>query len=357
MATPDRGGGTLLLRWAALAVLSAGFAAALELAGIPAGLLLGPMLGAILLAAAQRTVPIARPVFYGAQALVGCLIAGAITTSIFTTLADNWALFAGVIAATLSASSLIGYMLSRWQVLPGTAAIWGSTPGAATAMVLMAQASGADARLVAVMTYSRVVCVAVTASILSAIFLGRGGGHGLSIEWVGAFNAHDALVTIAVAGAGAVAGLALRLPAGALIGPIILGSILNLSGAIALAPPQLLLALGYAVVGWRIGLGFTRDTIRIALRALPRILLAIGLLILFCGGLALLLAWRLGIDLVTAYLATSPGGADSVTIIAASTQVDIAFVVALQMVRFVTVLLVGPPLAGLLAKRFGRNAS
>lgn len=37
---------------------------------------------------------------------------------------------------------------------------------------------------------------------------------------------------------------------------------------------------------------------------------------------------------LTAYLATSPGGADSVAIIAASAHVEISFVMAMQLARF-----------------------
>ena len=40
------------------------------------------------------------------------------------------------------------------------------------------------------------------------------------------------------------------------------------------------------------------------------------------------------VDALTAYLATSPGGADSVAIIAASTKVDMPFIMAMQMARF-----------------------
>ncbi len=63
------------------------------------------------------------------------------------------------------------------------------------------------------------------------------------------------------------------------------------------------------------------------------------------GGLAWLLTEFAGIDPLTAYLATSPGGMDSVAIIAASSKVDVSFVIALQTVRFVFVLILGPPLA------------
>lgn len=55
---------------------------------------------------------------------------------------------------------------------------------------------------------------------------------------------------------------------------------------------------------------------------------------------------------MTAYLAMSPGGADSVAIIASPTPVDVPFVMSMQILRFVAVLLVGPPLARHVATRF-----
>nr|WP_281247820.1 AbrB family transcriptional regulator [Paraburkholderia lycopersici] len=45
------------------------------------------------------------------------------------------------------------------------------------------------------------------------------------------------------------------------------------------------------------------------------------------------------------------GGADSVAIIAASTSVDVRFVMAMQMARFLAVLVIGPAAARFLARR------
>ena len=59
---------------------------------------------------------------------------------------------------------------------------------------------------------------------------------------------------------------------------------------------------------------------------------------------------RAGLDPLTAYLATSPGGADTVAIIAASTPVDVPFVMAMQTGRFLLVLALGPSLARLVAR-------
>ncbi|NVN12209.1 AbrB family transcriptional regulator, partial [Nguyenibacter vanlangensis] len=122
-------------------------------------------------------------------------------------------------------------------------------------------------------------------------------------------------------------------------------------GGLAIILPPWLLAVAYALVGWSIGLRFTRPILRHAARAAPRVLAAIAALIVLCGGMGWVLARLAGIDPLTAYLATSPGGADSVAIIAASSPVDLAFVMAMQLMRFVVVVAVTPALTRFLARR------
>jgi uncharacterized protein len=63
------------------------------------------------------------------------------------------------------------------------------------------------------------------------------------------------------------------------------------------------------------------------------------------------------VDPLTAYLATSPGGADSVAIIAASSNVDVGFVMAQQIARFMLVLVVGPTLSRFVANRIANNVA
>ena len=135
---------------------------------------------------------------------------------------------------------------------------------------------------------------------------------------------------------------------------MIIGIALHLGGYVELQLPPWLLAVSYAVIGWSIGLNFTRTILRHAARALPQIIASILALIAFCAAIGFAMSRMLGIDPLTAYLATSPGGMDSVAIIAAaSNRVDISFVMALQTARFLIVLMAGPPLARLLARRVG----
>ena len=83
-------------------------------------------------------------------------------------------------------------------------------------------------------------------------------------------------------------------------------------------------------------------------------MLAIAALLVLCGAFAMALAELAGIDPLTAFLATSPGGADSVAIIAASADVDVPFVMAMQTARFLAVLATGPFIARFIAARIPR---
>jgi uncharacterized protein len=338
-----------LARWTLLLAASAAFAVLLRLAGIPAALLLGPMIAGVLISVNGGAVRVPRLAYLAAQAVVGCLIAGAISLDIVRAFFKGWPLFLGVVLTIIAASTALGWLMSRLRILPGTTAIWGSSPGAATAMMLMAEAYGADAQLVAFMQYLRVLFVALAASAIARLWLDTSGGAPPapplfpSIDWLSFFE------TLAIAGLGAASGWFLRIPAGALLGPIAAGATLHILGLVKIELPPWLLAMCYAAIGWNIGLGFTRRILRHASRALPQIVLSILALIAFCWGLAFALIKTLGIDPLTAYLATSPGGMDSIAIIAASSKVDISFVMALQTARFVIVILVGPRLARLVA--------
>jgi uncharacterized protein len=341
-----------LRQWAILIAGSLLLAGLLELAGMPAALLLGPMIAGVLLAAGSGGIrPHSVPVI-AAQAVVGCLIARAMTADIVLTFLRDWPLFLGVVIVIVATSGLLGWGIARFKVLPGSTAVWGTAPGAAQAMMVLSGAFGADPRLVAFMQYLRVVCVAGLASVVARVWVGP-----IAVvpptAWFPAVASVDFAATLALVGAGVAAHLWLRIPAGALMVPMIAGSVLEGTGLVHIVLPPWLLAASYAFLGWNVGLGFTREILGHAWRALPQVLASILALIAVCGALAFVLVHAAGIDPLTAYLATSPGGMDSVAIIAASSTADLSFVMALQTARFAIVLIAGPPLARFIAQRTG----
>jgi len=341
-------------QWALLAAGSIAFAGVLLALQMPAALLLGPMLAGIACGTHGASVRTPEVTYVAAQAIVGVMIAGTITPAIVHTFYVHWPWFLGSVLATLAGSSGLGVVLSRFsRRLPGTTAIWGVTPGAATAMVLMAESFGADARLVAFMQYLRVILVAFVAAAIAHLWLHLGSVSRVPAVWFGPFDPAALAATLAVAVVGAVLGVRLRVPAGALLLPAFAAIALHLGGALRIELPPWLLAATYAAVGWTIGLRFTRESLRYALRALGPIVLSIVALLALCGALSWLLARWTGANALTAYLAMSPGGMDTVAIIAASSPqaVDLPFVMSLQTVRLLLVIAFGPALARFVAAR------
>ncbi len=312
------------------------------------------MIAAILVAVAGGSVRVPNSPVLIAQAVIGCMIARSIPPSIIGEILRDWPLFVAVVFAVIAASSTLGWLLTRWRVLPGTTAVWGSSPGAASAMMLMAAAYGADIRLVAFMQYLRVLLVALVATIVARLWTVSDAGH-VTVAWFSPISWVPFAETLALIGFGTLSARLRRIPAAPLLLPLGFGIALQDAGLLTIELPLWLLAASYAIIGWSTGLGFNRTILRHAAQALPRVVMSILVLIAVCGGLAALLVVAAGIDPLTAYLATSPGGADSAAIIAMASNVDVAFVMAMQTTRLVLVLLIGPSLAGFIARRAGAS--
>lgn len=337
--------------WVWLTIASAAAAFGLGRAGFPAALLLGPMLVAIGFGAADTGLRTPRWAFLGAQGVVGCLIARAINPTLLVSLAHDWVLIAIVVITTVVASAIVGWVLAKFGALGPQTAAWGSAPGAAAAMTAMSEEFGADPRLVAIMQYMRVIVVVITASLVSRLLLGHAGIAAPSIPsgplWPPLL---PFLETAAIAFGGPWLGRVLRIPAGALLVPLVVGAFFHAGGMVDITLPVWLLGIAYAVIGWYIGLIFTRDTVRAAIRALPQLLGATLGLIGLCALSAWMLARLLHVDGLTAYLATTPGGLDSVAIIALGSGSNVSLILAVQTMRVFIVILTGPPLAKLIAR-------
>ncbi len=318
--------------------------------GFPAAYLVGAMLCAIVFCLAGVRLKLPRPLFLSAQALIGCSVANSISASILAMICNDWLVMSLIVGSTIVFGGLLGWMLVKCHILPGTTAAWGSSPGGAAAMVAMAEDYGADARLVALMQYLRVLAVVLTASTVAHFLMPEVPSAALvaapAVDTSHLASAwQPAVVALAVAAIGGFLGPWLKIPAGALLLPLLLGSALHSSEYIPIELPFSFQAFASACLGWYIGLGFNREILTSAFRILPRLLLSTVLLILLCGVSAWLMVVLLGSQPLTAYLATSPGGLDSIVLIAMGSEADIPFVVAVQTLRLFAVILIGPTIA------------
>lgn len=336
-------------QWVALLLLSAVLVAMALGVRLPAALMIGPMLAAIVIATSDGTIRVPLRTMIAVQGIIGFLMGRAIPLTFIDDLARDWPLVLMGLVGVIVAATLIGVLLTRWGGLPGTTGIWGISAGASTPMILMSEAYGGDPRIVAVMQQVRIILVIAIAALVARIWTPAEAARAMTTVWFPAvaWTAFAATLVLAV-GSAFLAAWA-RIPAGPMLVPLAIAVVLQETGAFAIELPPWLLALCYALVGWNVGLRFTRPILWYAVKALPIILAATVALIAACG----LLAWGMvrigGVDPLTAYLATSPGGADTIAIIAASSAVDMRFVMAMQTSRLVVVLLLAPSLTRLVA--------
>lgn len=346
-----------LLRWTSIIVLSVVFTSVLLVAKLPAALMFGPMLAAIVVERIDLGPKLPKVLFGVAQAAIGCLIAKAMTPSIMTNLANQWTQFIVITAGTVGISCLLGWLVSRGRMMPGTTAVWGLLPGAASAMMILAEEFGADSRLVAFMQYLRVVIVGLTASIITRFWVQNSAIPSAGQDWFAPFNMLGLVFSILIIFIGTALGPSVKVPASTLLIPMVLGCFLQLFGIAQLELPQWFLAFPYCFLGWYIGLRFTKESLKHAFQILPMTLGLIFTMIVFGAGLAWTLVRFCKIDPLSAYLATSPGGMDAVAIIASSVDVNMPLIMSMQMARFLMVLIVGPPISKFIATRIDSRES
>lgn len=330
--------------------------------GLPAGWLVGPMLVAVAVALAWEGRPtMTRWGRTTSLAVVGGLLASAFKPSVLPLIARHWLPVVLVVCATLILSLGTGLLLSVFARLDRKTAALGALPGAASGMLAMSGPLGADPRLVALMQYTRVVVVVVSATLVSRFGLVPGTtsrpqalDQGLQTTSQGAnLLVHGTTSTYAltalIAALGAWAGTRLRLPAGALVGPLLIGVAFEELGVLHLLWPPGVPQAAYLVIGLWVGLLFDGASVKRAGRLFPLVLASAVGLVVVCTALAWALSALTGIDGMTAYLATTPGGIDSVAIVALGSGADAPLVLAVQMLRLLAVVLAGSLLGRWLA--------
>ena len=339
----------MALRWLSLTVASALLSAALLALHMPAAVLLGCMLVGLAFSVWGTALAVPRKAFGWGQGLLGCLMAQSLHPDQLGQVLAYWPVVIGTTVMLIAASSGLGWWLMRRQIMPGTTAVWGMAPGAASAMVVMAEEYGADVRLVAFMQYTRVVAVTVVAALVAR----AAGAHlpvaASAVNWLALGTPVELLLTAVLVLGGGWLARRFAISGGAMVIPLVASVLVQLVWGIAPALPLALMALAYASIGWSVGLRFTRAVLLHALRALPRVLAAMALLMGVGLASGCVLVMAMGLDPLSAYLATSPGGADSMAVIAATSSVDTSFVMAMQLARFLLVLVTGPAISRWLA--------
>ena len=287
------------------------------------------------------------------QGIIGVTIAQVFTTPIIGEVFHQWLPILIVVIATVVAAGSAGWLLAHYSPISASTAAWGSSPGAAVTMIALSGEFGADTRIVAFMQYLRVTFVVLTASLVSHLVLAH---RVITVAPAGSatgtqdFDLIPFAATVAFGVGAAVLGRVSRIPGAQFIFPMVGGSALHVFGILHIDVTWWLLDAAYITVGWTIGLAYTREILLFVAKVLPTLLFSTFVLLGMCALSGVLLVVLLHVDPLTAYLATTPGGLDSVSIIALGSGSNVALVLAIQMLRLFAVVASGPPLAKLIGR-------
>lgn len=339
------------MKWAYLVAVSIAVAAIAQAVHVPAAWLIGPMVVAIVMAVRGFDQRMPPQGFTIAQALIAVTVSQTITTPIVVELAHEWFAILVVVSCSIVAAGVSAWLLARYSPIAADTAAWGSTPGGATTMTVLAAEFGADARLVAFMQFLRVTLVVLTASIVSKLLLGNVIPVPHPVTAIGPFQPIAFLETLGFALIAGMIGKYSRLPGGQFLIPLIVAGIFHATGFFHPFMPWWLLDAAYATIGLSIGLLYDRATLRFAMRMLPTFALSTAILIALCAASGLLLVPLAHVDLMTAYLATTPGGLDSIPVIGLDVgSSNLPLILAVQTMRVFAVVATGPPLAKLIIR-------
>jgi hypothetical protein len=279
--------------------------------------------------------------------VTGVALGAYVERSTVESIGDHIAPVALVSVATLALTVAAGVLLARLSNLDRPTAAFGMIAGGAAGIVAIADELDADNRLVAILQYLRVLIIVVlTPFIADTVFPGDHGFVGGAASRASGSLGDAALLLGVSLVVGMAGGRLARLPASALLGPMLVAAGLTLGGVSFAAPlPNWIQYVAFAAIGLQVGLRFTPESMRAAGRALLPGLVAIAGLLVGCAVLGLALAPLADVSRLDAYLATTPGGLYAVLATAVGSGANTTFVLAVQVLRLFVMLLAAPVLA------------
>lgn len=197
--------------------------------------------------------------------------------------------------------------------------MYAAMPGGLIEAVSLGEKAGGDVETLSLQHFVRIVLVIVSVPLLFQVFTGETVGSAAG-ETVGkaATEWPDWLLFLVLVPSGIWLGTLLKLPAGHLIGPLILTAVLQAFGAMDLNGPAVLVNLAQLVVGAGLGSNFARSTPGRLIAAFSLGALSVGVTLAIASGFALLLKRVVPMSFEALLIGFAPGGVTEMSLVALS---------------------------------------
>ena len=322
--------------------------------GLPLPWFLGPMIGNTI--AAVSGVPVFGPTFLRpiAVPVLGVMLGSAFLPSVVAQATDWISTLAMVpVFLLLSGTATFAFFRRVGRFDPVTA-FFSSMPGGLNEMVIQGGAAGGDMRKIALAHSTRILIVIFLVGLVYSYAAGVSSADSEPpyTEFTDLAPGDGAwLVFCAVLGAPL--GVVLRLPAGLMVGPLLVSAVLHIAGVVTIGPPTAVSLAAQFVLGTSVGCRFCGTSPR---EVVSNLVLGSGaafimLLAALVSAVGVLLISQ--VSLWQAFLAFSPGGMMEMSLLAFAIGQSVAYVSVAHVFRFMVVLFVAPAVFRLVSRRLG----
>lgn len=307
---------------------------------LPLPWMLGPMIACLLAVAfgAPVKAPLKiRPVMV---LVLGVMLGSGFTPDLINQLGD-WLVSLAFLGAYIACAGALVYPYFRKVAgYDPITSYFSAMPGGLNEMMIVGASYGGDERKIALVHASRILIAVLTIPIgfrlIEGVDTSANADLGISLTEIAPI---DLGILAACAALGWPLGKVLRLPAGALLGPMILSAAAHLTGLTASQPPTEILNLAQWVLGTAIGCRFVgvprAEIARIMAAAIGATCILLGITAFF----AFILTQMTELDPRLVILAYAPGGLAEMSLVALALGADVAYVATHHVIRISSVVI------------------
>ncbi len=331
-----------------VAALAGGFTA--YLIGAPMPFLIGGVIGsAIFVVSYEKPTrrlgkihPYIRP---AAIAATGAMIGSKVTPGLLSVLPAFWISAIAILPFVLLAHAGSYAMLRHVGKYNVTDAYFAAMPGGLVEALLLGEKAGADTRVLTVQHFIRVLSVVVVVPLLFYLLTGEVVGSAASTSGSTTpslpYNFVDIALIVLLGAVGMFVGRKLRIPAGHLMGPLILAVIVSISGVADIIVPEWLLHTAQLVVGTTLGAQFSGIGRALLQRCFKMGILTVTYMLMLGFVFASLLEPYVPADVSAMFVSFAAGGLAEMSLIALSLDLSPLIVALHHLIRIFLTIYVG----------------
>ncbi len=312
-------------------------------ARLPLAWMIGALVFVTILAVAGAPMRMTQRIRQPMVAILGVMLGSAFSPEMAERLPGWWPTIS-LLGVYVLVTTLILYRYFRHLFgCDRVTAFCAGTPGGLNEMVLVSDELGGDSRFVALIHSSRIL---LTVLILPFAFVALGiydrnsrPAMGMSIF---DFPLQEWAILLACAVAGYYGARAVRMPAAAVTGPMLVSAAVHLLGWSTASPPAELVAAAQVALGAMLGARFAGVELAMVLRAISISLGATIIMLSLTVVFSITLVNLVDESVSALVLAFAPGGLAEMSLIALALGIEAAFVASHHILRIVMIVMIAP---------------